>query len=78
MIIESDQSFYTYPNPAFGQLTVLNPFAEPTPYTAIGLTGKILINGEFSLGTNIINLRTLNTGVYLLTINGITKRIVKR
>src|SRR5690554_188018 len=78
LAIESEKTFYMYPNPTFGQITVVSPFAELTAYTVIDLTGKTLIKGEFSLGTNAINLKTLNAGVYLLTMNGITKRIVKR
>lgn len=71
-------TFQVYPNPSYSDLTILNSFNGVTAYSILDLTGKTIQSGELVSGLNTINLKALNAGVYLINVNGYTKRLVKK
>ena len=65
-----------YPNPAQNQLTIAGIVKE-TNYQIFDITGKILLSGKIKSLNEIIDVSTLNSGIYFLEIdNQSTSKII--
>ncbi|NME71211.1 leucine-rich repeat protein [Flammeovirga aprica] len=62
------ESVILSPNPASSHITVLNfPIDNSSTFKVYNLSGQLVLNGTFSNG-NIINIESLQSGVYILDI----------
>lgn len=62
-----------YPNPAKEQLTILHSSNESIEYTLYTLNGSVATAGIASIGKHIIDLSTIESGIYILQL-GDSKR----
>lgn len=70
---ENIYTFTVYPNPAQHTIFIKTPDGGAADFLLTDLQGKILLKG-FS---NQINIQNLKSGVYIIKINGIVKKVVK-
>ncbi|MBR6277619.1 MAG: T9SS type A sorting domain-containing protein [Bacteroidales bacterium] len=70
---ENIYTFTVYPNPAQHTIFIKTPDGGAADFLLSDLQGKILLKG-FS---NQINIQNLKSGVYIIKINGIVKKVVK-
>jgi hypothetical protein len=61
-----------YPNPTSDFIKVIYPFEEQTTLNILSLEGKILKTIKLVSNNNIIDIKDLSTGVYIIEINGKT------
>lgn len=66
-----------YPNPTSDEVCVELEEKTSQAYGLYSLSGKILKQGTLLPGRNMINIRFLNAGIYLLKINSSISKIVK-
>lgn len=72
----SQNLFFVYPNPVSDILTISSPVAV-TALKVLNLTGQtILINGES--GNNVIDVKDLKSGSYIIEVNTASSEPVKR
>jgi hypothetical protein len=64
---ETTSSMKAYPNPGNGQFTIASPYAEATMQIYNSL-GEIVYKGQLNNGSTILNLSTLENGIYTLKI----------
>lgn len=69
-----------YPNPTEGIVQLNWPEQESPTYNIVNLPGQSVQKGRLQQGENRIDLSTLSSGTYLLTIDGLpgARRIIKR
>jgi len=67
----NNPEFHIYPNPTSDFIFIEN--IEPQQVTIYSLDGKLIKTVE---NTNIIDVRDLNEGIYLINIGGKTKKFV--
>ena len=67
----SDNGIHIYPNPTSDYIFIEN--IEPQQVTIYSLDGKIIKTVE---NANVIDVRDLNKGIYLINIDGAVKKIV--
>jgi hypothetical protein len=70
------ESMTVYPNP-FQESFFIQSTDIIGEYSISTLDGKIVIKGESNQKTQQINTNVLKSGMYILTISGSTKRIIK-
>jgi dienelactone hydrolase len=66
-----------YPNPTNQYITVDRNYNEEINYSIYSLTGKLALTGALTEMNQQIDLTELNIGVYYVTINSISYRILK-
>ena len=66
-----------YPNPTDGTLSVKTWYDtdDLSTYRIINLMGQTLMTGEV---TQTIDVAALPTGIYVIQVNGMTRKFVKR
>lgn len=57
-----------YPNPATDQVMISSLHGESLPYKLVALTGMVLRTGTFQPGQDMLDLRTMPSGYYVLQI----------
>lgn len=76
-ITDLQQYSYTiYPNPVKQILTINSPTILKN-ITIIDVLGKVELNKNVNNITESIDLSNLQSGIYFLTVNGVTKKIIK-
>jgi len=69
--------FALYPNPATTTITVQSQ--QPGDYTVTTMIGEVVLSGELTTATHLINISDLKTGIYFLsTVNGQCLKFVKK
>jgi len=67
-----------YPNPTKTSITITNKTnLAGKKYNITNIVGQIVISGKLNLDETIVNLETLQSGVYLLSIDGLNKQSIK-
>ena len=67
-----------YPNPTKNSITITNKSnMVGKKYIITNLIGQTVITGKLNLDETIVNLETLKSGVYLLSIDGMNKQSIK-
>lgn len=66
-----------FPNPATDEMTIVWPGVGSTDYTLSALTGQLVQKGSLSSGKNELDLSTVATGIYMMTIGQQVIKIVK-
>lgn len=67
-----------YPNPTKSNITITNKNSlAGKKYIITNLIGQTVITGKLNLDETIVNLETLKSGVYLLSIDGMNKQSIK-
>ena len=70
------ESVQVYPNPVIGQLTI--SAQAPTEYSILSGNGTfVLQNGLLKEGDNIIEMGTLESGLYIVKVGNDNLRILK-
>lgn len=64
-----------YPNPAKETLTIINNSSKETEVEIVNMIGQVVMRFEMS-GSKEVNVGELGSGVYLIKLNGTSKRIV--
>lgn len=72
---EEESSVLLYPNPVIHQLYIQSN-AAVHDFIVFDLTGKIVLRGNLSM--NVIDMSALNTGIYMLDIDGKRFKIIKK
>lgn len=65
-----------YPNPVHGNLNVDLPEGKQSDIRIYNLQGRLMMRKQTS-GKSILNLNTLNAGMYLLKVNEMNYKIIK-
>ena len=78
-------AFAIYPNPANNVLTVAvrlpqcdSPTSGQNRYCITNLMGQTLLQGSINVEKQQINIESLSTGMYFITIDGLTQKFVVR
>jgi hypothetical protein len=67
-----------YPNPTKTSITITNKTnLVGKKYIITNLVGQTLLNGKLNIDETIVNLENLQSGVYLLSIDGLNKQSIK-
>jgi hypothetical protein len=73
-----DNDLKVYPNPTKNSITITNKSnLVGKKYIITNLVGQTVITGKLNLDETIVNLETLQSGVYLLSIDGMNKQSIK-
>ncbi|MFZ4796276.1 MAG: PKD domain-containing protein [Bacteroidia bacterium] len=73
-----DNDLNVYPNPTKSSITITNKInLVGKKYIITNLIGQTVITGKLNLDETIVNLETLQSGVYLLSIDGMNKQSIK-
>ncbi len=73
-----DNDLNVYPNPTKNSITITNKTnLVGKKYVITNLVGQILIIGKLNIDETIVNLETIQSGVYLLSIDGLNKQSIK-
>ena len=73
-----DNDLNVYPNPTKTSITITNKTnLVGKKYIITNLIGQTVITGKLNLDETIVNLETLQSGVYLLSIDGMNKQSIK-
>ena len=76
-ITEIDEdSFTIYPNPASDFITIETLNALESDVVIYDLTGKIIIRKFLHSGDNKIDVRNINSGIYVISINGLKSKLI--
>lgn len=76
--LSNKTSILPYPNPMGDILIVELPFEESQHFSLVNLQGNIVSQGVLQHGENQLSFGSLPSGIYLLSINGMTTKVVKR
>ncbi len=74
---EKETTNFLYNNPCYDQLTVHNPLLHSVPYILTGMTGVVISRGTLFSGNNLINVESCYPGLFFLTINERTFKVLK-
>ena len=67
-----------YPNPTKSSITITNKTnLAGKKYIITNLVGQLVLSGKLNLDETIVNLETLQSGIYLLSIDGMNKQSIK-
>ena len=69
-VIENEQTFSIYPNPASDFLNIVSNKTETVNYRITDVSGKLVQTGEISSNANVISLNNLQSGTYYITLSG--------
>jgi hypothetical protein len=73
-----DNDLNVYPNPTKSSIIITNKTnLVGKKYIITNLVGQILISGKLNIDETIVNLETLQSGMYLLSIDGMNKQSIK-
>jgi PKD repeat protein len=73
-----DNDLNIYPNPTKSSIIITNKNnLVGKKYMITNLVGQILISGKLNIDETIVNLETLQSGLYLLSIDGMNKQSIK-
>lgn len=73
-----DNDLNVYPNPTKSSIFITNKTnLVGKKYIITNLVGQTLISGKLNIDETIINLETLQSGLYLLSIDGMNKQSIK-
>ena len=73
-----DNDLNIYPNPTKSSIIITNKTnLVGKKYMITNLVGQTLISGKLNIDETIVNLETLQSGMYLLSIDGINKQSIK-
>jgi hypothetical protein len=73
-----DNDLNVYPNPTKSSIIITNKTnLVGKKYNITNLVGQILISGKLNIDETIVNLETLQSGMYLLSIDGMNKQSIK-
>jgi hypothetical protein len=73
-----DYDLKVYPNPTKSSITIINKTnLTGKKYNITNLVGQILISGKLNIDETIVNLENLQSGTYLLSIDGLNKQSIK-
>jgi len=73
-----DNDLNVYPNPTKSSITITNKTnLVGKKYFITNIVGQIVISGKLNIDETIINLETLQSGLYLLSIDGMNKQSIK-
>ena len=76
-ITEIDEdSFTIYPNPASDFITIETLNALESDVVIYDLTGKIIIRKFLHSGDNKIDVKNINSGIYVISINGLKSKLI--
>ncbi|MDP1725708.1 MAG: T9SS type A sorting domain-containing protein, partial [Bacteroidota bacterium] len=77
--ITEENSIVVYPNPAAGELNVIstNNLLAQKNYIVRDLTGKLVLAGTL-LNQTLLDISSLNQGIYYLELSDGERRMVKR
>jgi hypothetical protein len=71
--------FEVYPNPSNGNITIsMDKFENPVPFNVVSLEGKVVFDGMVRSHEEIVDLSSVENGIYFLEVNGKKKRLVLR
>jgi hypothetical protein len=78
-VIENEQTFSIYPNPAHDFLNIASNKTGTVAYRITDVSGKLVQTGEISSNANVISLNNLQSGTYYITLSGsnLTLRFIK-
>jgi hypothetical protein len=74
---EKETYNFLYNNPCHDQLIVNNPLINSIPYALTDIAGKVVSQGLLLSGNNPINIEFCHPGLYFLTVNEMTFKVVK-
>ena len=73
-----DNDLKVYPNPTKTSITITNKTnLTGKKYIITNLIGQTIISGKLNLDETIVNLESLQSGMYLLSIDGLNKQSIK-
>jgi len=73
-----DNDLKVYPNPSKTSITITNKTnLTGKKYIITNLVGQTIISGKLNLDETIVNLESLQSGMYLLSIDGLNKQSIK-
>ena len=72
------QTINIYPNPAFTQIELSTDIGEPYVYSILNDTGKVIIHEKENPENNLIDIKGLSQGKYLLIIRTKTNRVFSK
>ena len=73
-----DNDLKVYPNPTKTSITITNKTnLTGKKYIITNLVGQTIISGKLNLDETIVNLESLQSGMYLLSIDGLNKQSIK-
>ena len=73
-----DNDLNIYPNPTKSSIIITNKTnLVGKKYMITNLVGQTLISGKLNIDETIVNLETLQSGMYLLSIDGMNKQSIK-
>lgn len=76
-ILENKTTCALYPNPVSNVLTIEHSFREIQPYTLLDVTGQLVLQGLLNTQKDMIDLKNLAEGTYLLKVGNQVKQVVK-
>ena len=73
-----DNDLNTYPNPTKASITITNKTnLIGKKYIITNLVGQTVITGKLNLDETVVNLESLQSGMYFLSIDGLNKQSIK-
>ncbi|MDF3026790.1 MAG: hypothetical protein K0S23_1097 [Fluviicola sp.] len=69
-MIESEQTFSIYPNPASDLLNIVSDKTGTLDYRITDVSGKLVQTGKISPNAKVISLNNLQSGTYYITLSG--------
>lgn len=76
--IDFEGLFTVYPNPAKNKITITAHITSPVEARLLDISGKLILKRNLVTSRTEIDLGSLQTGIYLVTINGITQKLIIR
>ncbi|MBW1295998.1 extracellular catalytic domain type 1 short-chain-length polyhydroxyalkanoate depolymerase [Aquimarina litoralis] len=73
----NDPTVKVYPNPTSSYLTINSNFSEALSYTMYSVSGNVVSTGEIDTVDQKIDMTSLSSGVYFLTIKNSSYKILK-
>lgn len=72
------ENFSIYPNPSNGFFNINHDYIiSETPYQITDITGKVIQTGKLTGEQTVLNLSAVQSGMYLLTSNNNSYRLIK-
>jgi hypothetical protein len=67
--------FSVYPNPATNKITITAYITSPVEARLLDISGKLILKRTLGSSRTDIDLGSLQTGIYLITVNGATQKL---
>ncbi|MES2656350.1 MAG: T9SS type A sorting domain-containing protein [Bacteroidota bacterium] len=77
--IDMNTSIKVYPNPSKSSITISNKNLDllGKQYTISSVTGIVLLGGKLNTEETLVNIESLSSGIYFLSIEGISNQSIK-